>query len=530
MVPELASAAAAETEELRAAAVSAAEALPSRWIAVGAAPADGVHGPATAGTFAGYGVDVRVGLAAGSVGAEPAALPLCVLIAAWLRGVAGPQAGVEAHAYRTDHDPETAVRFGRQLRAQIDAAGDEVGVLVVADGVNTLTPSAPGGYDPDSLAIQAALDDALAAGDVEALARVPATIVGRVAYQVLAGLAGAGPRSAKELYRGAPVRRRLLRRRLGPVTAVRRWPSSARRDRQSDLALAIADALGGDVAVEVVNADAMQLYRGMDIGTAKLPSRNAAGLPTIISTFSTSPRPRRWPATSRPRAADVEAITARGAFRSSSAGRCCTSSRCSTSGRSRPPTRRCGPVGQRLADVGVAALHERARRGRPRSGRVDPAHRRQAHRAGAGGRGADGSAVRGVGADASERRGGTPRSSDWIGIPSFSTTDWPAGPTRCSREGLVDEVHALVGRGLRDGVTAARALGYAQVLADLDARRRRRRGARTDVHRHAPVRAQAAVLVPPRSPHHLARRCRVRHVDEVSASGGNGARAERPGE
>ncbi|HEY6934513.1 MAG TPA: tRNA (adenosine(37)-N6)-dimethylallyltransferase MiaA [Marmoricola sp.] len=36
---------------------------------------------------------------------------------------------------------------------------------------------------------------------------------------------------------------------------------------KSDLALALAERLGG----EVVNTDAMQLYRGMDIGTAKLP-------------------------------------------------------------------------------------------------------------------------------------------------------------------------------------------------------------------------------------------------------------------
>jgi tRNA dimethylallyltransferase len=36
-------------------------------------------------------------------------------------------------------------------------------------------------------------------------------------------------------------------------------------------------------------------------------------------------------------------------------------------------------------------------------------------------------------------------------------------------QGLVDEVVTLLGRGLRDGVTAARALGYAQVIADLDA-------------------------------------------------------------
>jgi tRNA dimethylallyltransferase len=36
-------------------------------------------------------------------------------------------------------------------------------------------------------------------------------------------------------------------------------------------------------------------------------------------------------------------------------------------------------------------------------------------------------------------------------------------------DGLVDEVRTLLGRGLRDGVTASRALGYAQVIADLDA-------------------------------------------------------------
>ena len=36
-------------------------------------------------------------------------------------------------------------------------------------------------------------------------------------------------------------------------------------------------------------------------------------------------------------------------------------------------------------------------------------------------------------------------------------------------DGLVDEVVMLLDRGLRDGVTAVRALGYAQVIADLDA-------------------------------------------------------------
>jgi hypothetical protein len=52
--------------------------------------------------------------------------------------------------------------------------------------------------------VQAGLDDALAAGDAAALTRLPASVVGRVAYQVLAGLVEPAPRSAQELYRGAP--------------------------------------------------------------------------------------------------------------------------------------------------------------------------------------------------------------------------------------------------------------------------------------------------------------------------------------
>ena len=49
---------------------------------------------------------------------------------------------------------------------------------------------------------------------------------------------------------------------------------------KSDFALDVAEAFGrvGRVA-EVVNADAMQLYRGMDIGTAKLPPEARRGVP-----------------------------------------------------------------------------------------------------------------------------------------------------------------------------------------------------------------------------------------------------------
>lgn len=203
LVPELASSAATETEDLRAAALSAAAALPPRWIAVAATPVDTVVGPDATGTFAGYGVDVRVGLSVRAGTGAPTVLPLCALVAAWLRGrVAATE--VEVRGYRADLDAAAAVEAGRRLRVEVDAEPDQIGVLVVADGANTLTPSAPGGYDPDSPRGQAALDDALAAGDAAALTDVPPTVLGRVAYQVLAGLAGPGARVAEELYRGAP--------------------------------------------------------------------------------------------------------------------------------------------------------------------------------------------------------------------------------------------------------------------------------------------------------------------------------------
>ena len=44
---------------------------------------------------------------------------------------------------------------------------------------------------------------------------------------------------------------------------------------KSDLAVAVAQALDG----EIINADSMQLYVGMDIGTAKLPESERGGVP-----------------------------------------------------------------------------------------------------------------------------------------------------------------------------------------------------------------------------------------------------------
>ncbi len=44
---------------------------------------------------------------------------------------------------------------------------------------------------------------------------------------------------------------------------------------KSDIAIEVAEELGA----EIINADSMQLYRGMDIGTAKLPEAERGGIP-----------------------------------------------------------------------------------------------------------------------------------------------------------------------------------------------------------------------------------------------------------
>lgn len=199
LVPELAGAAAAEIADLRTAVLTAAAVLPDRWTAIGAGAADAMWAPESAGTFAGFGADVAVGLSPHAD--RPADLALCALITGWIRGQVRPTARAEVRSVTPAGD---ASAQGRALRAEIDADPEPIGVLVVADGCNTLTPGAPGGHDPESVAVQAALDDALAGGDTAALQALPTSVVGRAAFAVLAGLAGPAPHEATELYRGAP--------------------------------------------------------------------------------------------------------------------------------------------------------------------------------------------------------------------------------------------------------------------------------------------------------------------------------------
>ena len=68
---------------------------------------------------------------------------------------------------------------------------------------------------------------------------------------------------------------------------------------KSDLAAGLARALDG----EVVNADSMQLYRGMDIGTAKLPAAERQGIPHHLLDV--------WDVTRTASVAEYQALAAR---------------------------------------------------------------------------------------------------------------------------------------------------------------------------------------------------------------------------
>ena len=196
LVPELAGTAAEEVADLRAAVLTVGAQLPTRWIAVAAGQTAAVVGPQAVGTFAGYGADIVVTLSPEPDG-PVTDLPLAALITGWVRANAAPNAVAEVHIVGPNTDAGS-------LRAVLDAIGDPIGVLVVADGANTLTAAAPGGFDPDSVPEQHRLDDALAAGDTANLTGVAAGAVGRDAYRVVADLVGAAPVAAHELYRGAP--------------------------------------------------------------------------------------------------------------------------------------------------------------------------------------------------------------------------------------------------------------------------------------------------------------------------------------
>jgi tRNA dimethylallyltransferase len=234
---------------------------------------------------------------------------------------------------------------------------------------------------------------------------------------------------------------------------------------KSQLALDVAERLGG----EIVNADAMQFYRGMDIGTAKLPVAQRRGIPhhqlDVLDVTETATVARYQTAA----ADDIEAIAARGRVPVLVGGSMLyiQSLLDDWSFPATDPAVR-AKWERRLAEIGVGGLHaELAGRDPAAAASILPTDGRRIVRA------LEVVELTGQPFAASAPVIGRPR-WDAVIVGLDCATDlldqrlaWRTDAMFAG--GLVDEVTGLLGCGLRDGVTAARALGYAQVLADLDA-------------------------------------------------------------
>ena len=233
---------------------------------------------------------------------------------------------------------------------------------------------------------------------------------------------------------------------------------------KSDLALDLAERLGG----EIVNIDAMQLYRGMDIGTAKLAPAERRGIPhhqlDVLDVTETATVANYQQAAVR----DVEAIAARGALPVIVGGSMMYVQSLLDEW-SFPATD--ASVRARweavLAEKGVAAVHAELGRVDPEAAAsILPTDGRRLVRA------LEVVEITGKPFAASAPRIGEPRwGTHIVGVDrdTAELDDRIRLRTRLMFErGLVDEVRGLIDVGLREGVTAPRAIGYAQVLAWLD--------------------------------------------------------------
>ncbi len=220
LAPPLGGAAAGELAALRGTVVASVQEMARRadaWVVIGAGadgdgrPRDGVEEyPAapSSGTFAGFGVDLRVTLGDGPGGqgpvdgAPPESMPLPLLIAGWLRGTVPAYlrpAAVRGLRVGGDAAPGVCADEGRRLRASIEREAVRTGVLVVADGPDTLTAKAPGAFDPSAEPLTRRVARAVAEGDCTGLSRLEPRLCGRTGLdargplQVAAGLVGGDP-------------------------------------------------------------------------------------------------------------------------------------------------------------------------------------------------------------------------------------------------------------------------------------------------------------------------------------------------
>jgi tRNA dimethylallyltransferase len=230
---------------------------------------------------------------------------------------------------------------------------------------------------------------------------------------------------------------------------------------KSALGVALAQALGG----EVVNGDSMQLYRGMDIGTAKLTPDERHGVPHHLLDIWPVTQPASVAAYQRCAREVVDSLLARGRTPLLVGGSGlylrAVLDRLEFPGTD--PTLRAA-LERELAWTGPGPLHARLTRLDPdAASRILPSNGRRIVRAL--------EVVELTGGFAAQLPPPEPvYDAVQIGLDVDTRTLDERVELRVDRmweQGLVTEVRELERHGLRHGRTASRALGYQQVLRHL---------------------------------------------------------------
>lgn len=240
---------------------------------------------------------------------------------------------------------------------------------------------------------------------------------------------------------------------------------------KSDLSLDLAEAItarGG--SAEIVNGDAMQFYRGMDIGTAKLPERERRGVPHHLLDVLEVTEEASVAAFQEQARALIEAIRERGAVPILVGGSGLYVDAVVKDFRfpARDPEVR-ARYEARLEAEGVAALHaELLALDAEAATAIGPHNGRRIVRA------LEVVAITGqpFGAGLPEE-GGAWTEAVTLGLALDRERLVPRLDARVERmwaTGMLDEVAGLLPRGLERGVTASRAIGYAQAIEQLHGR------------------------------------------------------------
>jgi len=244
----------------------------------------------------------------------------------------------------------------------------------------------------------------------------------------------------------------------GPVVAVV-GPTAAGK---SALSLALAEALGG----EVVNADSMQLYRGMDIGTAKLRPAERAGIPHHVLDIWDVTEPASVATYQVLARAAIDDILARGRapLLVGGSGLYVRAALEEFEFPGTDPDLRAA-LENKLAERGPAPLYARLAAADPAAAeRILPSNGRRIVRA------LEVIAVTGEPFSARLPEPVPVYGAVEIGVDVETGALDERIADRVAAmwsQGLVGEVRDLAARGLRSGRTASRALGYQQVLAFL---------------------------------------------------------------